>query len=102
MKVFWTELAVRQRNLVFDYWNRRNASRSYSKKLHLKIRHCITILKHHPEAGRKTDFEHIRVLFLEHYSLLYRCDDTDIHILAFWDNRQSEEKLLAILKDTEI
>lgn len=32
LKVFWTVTAVKQRNHVFEFWNERNKSNSFSKK----------------------------------------------------------------------
>ena len=37
IKVIWTKIAIQQRDEIFDYWNNRNKTDSYSKKLNLKI-----------------------------------------------------------------
>jgi hypothetical protein len=38
LKVFWTLTAKRQRDHIFEYWNKKNKSKSYSTKLNLAIR----------------------------------------------------------------
>ena len=98
LKVFWTETAVRQRYQIFEYWNNQNQSTEYSKKIAIEINRNTQILKKYPYAGKKTDYESTRVLFMGHYSLLYRFDDKQIIIVAFWDNRQDPKKLLTILQ----
>ena len=37
LKILWTSTALKQRNHIFKYWNERNKSNSYSKKLKNKI-----------------------------------------------------------------
>ena len=98
LKVFWTETAVAQRNSIFEYWNKRNGSNTYSAKLRLIINNNIELLRKYPELGIKTDFEEHRSLVLGHFSLFYKFDTERIIITAYWDNRQDPEKLLALLK----
>ena len=97
LNVFWTETAAVQRNLIFEYWNKRNGSNTYSSKLRLIINNNIGLLRKYPGLGMKTDFGEHRSLSLGHFSLFYRYDATRIIITAFWDNRQDPEKLLALL-----
>jgi hypothetical protein len=61
-KVFWTAAAVKQRNQVFKYWNNRNKSIRYSKRLKAEIRYLTGQLKIHPELGRATDFKNVRTI----------------------------------------
>lgn len=97
-KLKWTTVAIKQRDVVFEYWNSRNKSNLYSKKLNLKIKERTTILKSFPELGTETIFSKTRVLFLSYYSILYQFTDNQIIITGFWDNRQDPEKLLGFLK----
>ena len=97
LSIFWTETAIRQRNIVFYYWIERNKSNTYAKKLNEKIKERTSLLKNNPELGKKTDFNNTRALSLGHYSILYQKIDSKIIITAFWDNRQDPEKLLKLL-----
>ncbi len=98
IKIFWTKTAIRQRNYVFEYWNNRNKSTSYSKKLNKKIKERINHLKSHSEIGKKTDYKNHRSISLGHYSIIYLREDNKIYISAFWDNRQDPKKLIKYLK----
>lgn len=98
LKVFWTETALRQRNLIFEYWNERNRSVSYSLKLYTKIKERTNILKESPEIGKMTEHKNMRAVSLGHYSIFYQFDSSKIIITAFWDNRQEPKKLLKSVK----
>lgn len=98
LKVFWTETALRQRNLIFEYWNERNGSVSYSLKLFGKIKERTDILKISPEIGKRTEHKNMRAVSLGHYIIFYQFDTSKIVITAFWDNRQEPKKLLKSLK----
>jgi len=97
LTIFWTNTAIKQRNFTFEYWNERNKSTAYSKKLNLSIKVRINILKTNPELGKKTEFNNTRVITLGHYSILYKIFDSKIIITGFWDNRQNPEKLLKFI-----
>ena len=98
LKIFWTQTAIKQRDHIFDYWNNRNKSKTYSKKLNLAIRKRVELLKSQPEIGKETNFEKTRAIIMGHYSILYKIDKPKIIITGFWDNRQDPKKLLRFLK----
>ena len=97
LNIFWTNTALKQRNYTFEYWNDRNKSTAYAKKLNSSIKERTNILKTNPELGKKTEFNDTRVISLGHYSILYRKVDSKIMISGFWDNRQNPVKLLNFL-----
>lgn len=98
IKIFWTKIAIAQRNQIFHYWNNRNKSTAYSIKLNKRIKEKVSLLKTNPEMGIVTEFENTRAIFLGHYSILYKRINEDIYIKAVWDNRQNPAKLFEILK----
>lgn len=98
LTVFWTNTAKRQRDHVFNYWNRRNESTVYSKKLNLAIRQRTDLLKVYPEMGKPTDLKNTRAVIMGHYSILYLVQRPKIIITAFWDNRDDPEKLLRLMQ----
>ncbi len=53
IEILWTENALRQRNHILEYWNIRNQSKAYSRKLNLKIKDRLEVLKENPEIGRR-------------------------------------------------
>lgn len=99
IKIYWTATSIKQRNYVFEYWNKRNKSTVYSKKLVKKINERIDQIKAHPEIGKKTNFKNHRSISLGHYSIIYLKKEDKIFITAFWDNRQDPNKLLKVLKN---
>ncbi|MDD3723182.1 MAG: type II toxin-antitoxin system RelE/ParE family toxin [Lutibacter sp.] len=97
LSIYWTNTALKQRNYTFEYWNYRNKSVTYSKKLNSSIKERINILKTNPELGKKTEFNDTRVISLAHYNIFYRKFNSKIIITGFWDNRQNPDKLLKFL-----
>ena len=98
LKIIWTKIAISQRNEVFAYWNKRNNNSDFSKKINLLIYEKIDLLKNFPLTGVEIQNEDARILHFHNYSLVYKISQSEIYILAFWDNRQNPSKLLEILK----
>ncbi len=98
-EIFWTATAIKQRDYIFQYWNRRNKSAFYSQKLNRKIKDRINLLKTYPEIGKLTDFNGYRNISLGHYSILYKQKGTRVFIAGIWDNRQDINKLILFLKN---
>jgi len=51
IKVIWIQIAIEQRNKIFEYWNNRNKSNNYSKKLNLIAYEKIDLIKSSPFVG---------------------------------------------------
>lgn len=98
LTIVWTLTALKQRNQVFKYWNLRNNSNAYSKRLNLKNKEKTTLLKDFPEMGNPTEKLNLRKINLEHFSIFYKVFNYKIIIVAFWDNRQDPKTLLKFLK----
>lgn len=97
LKIIWTNIAVKQRNHIFNYWNLRNKSKNYSIRLNNLIYNKIDLLKNNPTSGIEIENENCRNLHFEKYSLIYKISNDSIFILAFWDNRQNPKKLKKLL-----
>lgn len=97
--VIWTETALKQRNSIFDYWNKRNGNRNYSRKLNRIINDRINQIQSNPQSGNPSEIPRYRVLAMSNYSLIYRQEQKEIYIVSFWDNRQDRKKLLNLLKN---
>ena len=54
-----------------------------------------------PFIFKETDFKDIRVASLENFSIYYKCNEREIIITAFWDNRQNSKKLLTLLENNK-
>jgi plasmid stabilization system protein ParE len=91
--IIWTHNAVIQRRNIFIYWNNRNGSSEYSKRLLGLIRNRLILLIKFPEVGKLTDYPNLRVVVIENYLLFYFKNEDTILIIAFWDNRQDPSQL---------
>ena len=98
LALLWTKTALAQRNHIFKYWNKRNKSTEYSKRLLTVINERTKLVLSFPEIGREVEFGNHRTIPLEHYSIFYKKVENKIVITAFWDNNQSPKKLLKVLK----
>ncbi|MCB9186891.1 MAG: type II toxin-antitoxin system RelE/ParE family toxin [Flavobacteriales bacterium] len=96
--VVWTDTAKLQRRKIFEYWNNRNGSTRYSKKLLKFISTRIQQLVEHPFSGKETEIEGIRITSLGHFSIVYRLTETRLIVIGFWDTRQDPEMLLGSIK----
>lgn len=94
-RIIWQREAQNQRKDIFRYWNKRNGSNTYSKKLNTEIKRVLKVVKDTPLIGVEVEQRrHIRrVLIFSNYSLFYTFDKENIYILSFWDNRQNPENL---------
>jgi len=98
LKVFWTRIALNQRNSIFKYWNKRNGNSEFSKKLNISIKQRIEILRAQPLSGVETEVYGVRSVAMRHYSIFYALSKNKLFIVSFWDNRQDPETLLKLLK----
>jgi hypothetical protein len=95
--IIWTETAAKQRRLTLQYWTNRNKSSEYPKKLISVIADQLQIISDNPFIFKQTEIDSIRESALGHFSLYYSFNDKEIIVMAFWDNRQDPEKLIAEL-----
>jgi len=100
LTLVWTKTALKQRNRTFKYWNKRNKSTEYSKRLREVINERTKLILSFPNMGREAGIKHHLTIPLEHYNIFYRKVEDKIVITAFWDNDQNPKKLLKILKDS--
>ena len=92
-KIIWTLKAKNQLFSILEYFAKRNKSKTYSLKLHKKIKSEILITLKQPNIGKQTDILNIRGLIIENYIVFYELLDTNIIILNILDCRQNPENL---------
>lgn len=92
-RIIWTASAKLQLKAIFEYFNFRNKSKSYSLKLNALIQTELKIVLQQPNIGKKTDSINVRGLLIENYYIFYETNDTHIIILSVWDTRQDPKKL---------
>jgi toxin YoeB len=91
--VVWSKRAVREKELIYKYWRKRNFSDSYAEQVENKLNLLIQLLLQSPEIGRRANYKNIRILTLRHFQIYYRIIEDEIQILSFWDSRQNPDKL---------
>ncbi len=97
--VIWTEIAANQRKSVLEYWNKRNGSPIYSKKLIRTINSRLKGIQNNPGLYKESGLFDNRESAMGHFSIYYKIITNQIIVTSFWDNRQDPKKLLEILKE---
>jgi len=97
-RLIWSVFAQQQKKEIFDYWNERNKSKVYSRKLNTLFNNNAEMLTTYPEIGRKTDFENVRLKVVKDFWLAYQITKDEIHILAIWDSHRNPDKFSNLLK----
>lgn len=89
-RIIWTKPAADELEQVIEYWNHRNKSTRYGKKIRKSLRQSLKLISIKPNIGRRTSLPLIKVkLVLTHFFLIYKLGDSnEIVILNFWDCRQ--------------
>lgn len=91
-KIVWTKNAIKNRTDIFDYWNNRNKSKIFSKKLYKEFSEAVNLLKYNPEIGIISDYN-FRHLLIRNYLIFYEIKTTEIVILKIWDGNRNPENL---------
>ncbi len=89
----WTSGAQLDRKEIFQYWNTRNKSNFYSRKLNQLFVEHIKLIQKHPTIGRLLGRDEIRLSVVRDYLIVYREMMDAIIIISIWDSRQNPEKL---------
>ncbi|MGI9191017.1 MAG: type II toxin-antitoxin system RelE/ParE family toxin [Chitinophagaceae bacterium] len=92
-RIIWSKSAIENKIQIFTYWNHRNQSKLYSKKLNQQFNAIVQLIQEFPEMGMKTDLGNIRKIMVDHYAIYYENLEHEIAILAIWDGRQNPENL---------
>lgn len=93
-RIVWSSSAKLQLKAIFEYFNFRNKSKSYSLKLNRLIQTELKILLQKPTIGKKNNSINVRGLLIENYYIFYEINETHIIILSVWDTRQNPERLI--------
>lgn len=98
-QIIWSKRAQSDRKEIFKYWNNRNQSNIYSKKLNQLFKEAIRFIAVYPEIGKPTNDKIIRVKIVRDYLIIYEIDKIDnLIILTIWDSRQNQRRIEKILK----
>lgn len=96
-RILWSTTAQKQRNNILEYWNNRNRSTAYSKKLNKIVKENTIRLLTQPHLGKPTNAAALREMVVSDYSVFYKAQGENIRVMFFWDNRQDPNKLNELL-----
>lgn len=97
-QIIWSRRAQTDRKEILKYWNKRNKSKLFSKKLNELFKEAVKLIAEHPEMGKPTDIKNVRSKIVRDYLMIYEVNDKDqLLILTIWDSRQSPRRLDRIL-----
>ena len=67
-RIVWAPNALQSRKSIFAYWNKRNKSDVYSKKLNVLFNESIKQASLLHETGKPTEFKNIRLKIVSHFN----------------------------------
>lgn len=88
-RLIWTIEARNSRKNIFDYWNNRNKSKVYSRKLNSLFDENLKIVIQLPEFGKPTFREDSKFIIVSHFEIFYKITPNEIVVLDIWDTRQN-------------
>jgi len=83
-KIAWSHKANIKLFEILDFYNERNKSKEYSKKLYKKFTRELTLLIKYPDIGVKTEIESVRGLIVDGYILFYEVTSDKIIVHTLW------------------
>ena len=98
-QIVWSRRAQADRKHILKYWNKRNKSNLYSRKLNGLFKEAVKLIADYPKIGKPTDDKNARIKIVKDYLIIYEVDEKDrLLILTIWDTRQDPKKLERILR----
>lgn len=97
-QIIWSHRAQQNRKEIFAFWNSRNKSATYSKKLNHLFKESIKLIAEFPLIGKPTNELNTRIKIVKDYLIIYEETETQILILAVWDSRQDPDKIKSVSK----
>lgn len=84
LKILYSPQFADNLEVILRYFDERNGSDAYSRKLMGMIHSQIQTLAIFPEIGRMTDFPGVRILFVERYGIEYQIRDDEILVVDIY------------------
>ncbi|MBY0426986.1 MAG: type II toxin-antitoxin system RelE/ParE family toxin [Cytophagales bacterium] len=91
-KIEWSTGARNDLYNILEFFNTRNKSTTYSKKLFKKLHADIKLLVKNPDLGIKTNDEDVRCLISGDFEIIYEKSDKAILIVMIWPSQKDPNK----------
>ncbi len=88
-RLIWTVEARNSRKNIFNYWNNRNKSKTYSNKLNILFNQNLKTVILLPEFGLATKKTNVKFIIVSHFEIIYKITEIEIVVLDIWDTRQN-------------
>jgi plasmid stabilization system protein ParE len=92
-KIIWSSQAEIEFVKILEFFNERNKSFTYSRKLANQFKAALKQVSEKPEIGLQTQAENIRGIISGNYILFYHLGSQEIMVLKVWDSRQNPERV---------
>ena len=84
LEISYSPLFFENLEAILKFFDERNGSDNFSKKLLKMIHKQIKLAASMPEIGRLTDFPGVRILFVERFGIEYQIRDKSILIIDIY------------------
>jgi toxin YoeB len=84
LKILYSPQFADNLEAILQFYDERNGSDSFSKKLMKMIHKQINMLRTMPEIGRLTDFPGVRILFVDRFGIEYQIRSEEILIINIY------------------
>lgn len=91
-------MALKDFKATLDFYNKRNKSKVFSKKLVKEIDNVLNTLLKNPEIGKPTEDSRLQVLIKGDYKIFYEYSDNLLIVQIFWDSRRNPDELKKIIQ----
>jgi addiction module RelE/StbE family toxin len=96
-KIVWSRKSQDDKKDIFLYWNDRNKSKLYSKKLNKLFIAAVEFVAEFPLIGKKSNIENVRMKVVRDYLIIYEFSEECIFVLRVWSTQQNPERIKDIL-----
>jgi toxin YoeB len=91
LAISYAPLFIENLEAILSFFDERNGSDKFSKKLMKMIHKQIKLAASMPEIGRLTDYPGIRILFVERFGIEYQIRDKVILIIDIYSCQTDPE-----------
>lgn len=84
LNIFFSPQFLDSLESILSYYDERNGNDRYSKKLLVLFRRQIGLLSEMPDIGRNTNYDNIKILFVDDYGIEYEKREEAIIIIDIY------------------
>ena len=94
----WSVVAKRNIKRIKQFYDERNQSSDYSKKLLRVFKDSAELIERQPLIGKNTDVDGVKAFIILDYIIFYELLEKHILILMVWDCRMDPDQVKKFLK----